>query len=614
MSFRRGTHWKQMTRAAAAVVVTALVAVGCQQLDTQNPNAPSTEQLVTPGDVEGLINSAYLEYWSVAQMVWPGAMLSVGADHHSASWGNFGMKDFGSEPRWKGTGEPFDNRQTYTYAFANEFGWFTCYSGIVAATDALIALGEGSEGAKVDEPIAFTDPDRRARALAFSKFVQALCTGFLGMTYDKAYVVNEDVARFEGGSPVVLDFSPYDALVDEAVATLQEVAQISDDADFTTPSGWVNGVSLTSAELADLARSYIARFEASRARSPTEAMNNVNWTLVRDMAQQGITEDLVITANTADGFWGSLKGFTTGEHIVWSRLDMRQVGPADTSGNWEQWMATPVQQRGTDVNGNGSLDELDIFTPDERFPAPNGDGELVTGSTGFYLSYWDFVFFPPGRGTYHFSWYNDDRYDDYVFSCTQCWFGEIPEMTATEMDLLEAEAHIMLGSPNLAVPLIDATRTTNGGLPGLTTTGPGEPFPDCVPHDLQGDGTCGSLEEALYYEKGIEVFQVSAGLAYYDDRRWNLLVEGTPVHLPVPGLELETIETDLYSWGGVGQPGGAPAPSTSIGLAAASRASIDGGTAVYPRDRVLEQIAWDLEWIESRREALSQKFGTLQTQ
>ena len=108
-----------------------------------------------------------------------------------------------------------------------------------------------------------------------------------------------------------------------------------------------------------------------------------------------------------------------------------------------------------------------------------------------------------------------------------------------------------------AVALINKTRVANGQLPPLTLSGPPDE-PGCVPRKL--NGLCGSLWDALLYEKGIEMIGVDANVRFFDSRGWQLLPEGSFTQLPVPGRELNTLRLGLYTFGGPGGQASAPAP------------------------------------------------------
>lgn len=524
--------------AVAGVAGAALLLGACDSLDVDNPNAPDADRaLATAGDVESLIASAYKSYFQPAQQYWPGNMLSTAADHHTSSWGNFAMRSMGTEPRTS-----FNNSPSYTYAFANEYAWTSCYAALAASADGLRAMEQ-------------VDVENPERARAFARFVQGVCHGFLALIYDQAAVVDETVDLTEGTPELV----PYDQVMDAALGYLNQAIQIAENNNFDLPeSPWIKGDERSSAELARIAHSYAARFMAGVARSPEERAN-VDWNAVASHVDQGIQSDLMVSGEAASGWWSGIKTLGA-DYTVWARVDMRQIGPADTSGAWENWMSTPV----------GDRTAFDIETPDERFPST-----LEEGAEGEYFGYLPYNVFRPNRGTYHFSYYYDHRYSTYANSCNFCWFGMIPEMTRTEMDLLKAEALLKSSSPDTsqAVQLINETRTANGGLPPVehTLTHSGVPESNaCVPQNA--DGSCGDIMDALIYEWGVEVFQVSAGLAWFHDRGWGELVSGTPVHMPVPGSELEVLEQEIYTFGG---DEGSAAPSMRSGDLSSVRKRIE---------------------------------------
>jgi hypothetical protein len=71
---------------------------------------------------------------------------------------------------------------------------------------------------------------------------------------------------------------------------------------------------------------------------------------------------------------------------------------------------------------------------------------------------------------------------------------------------------------------------------------------------------CGSLWDALRWEKRIEGLGIDPNVAFFDARGWGTLVIGTPVHMPIPAREIETLALPPYTFGGGGV-GSAPAPN-----------------------------------------------------
>jgi len=514
----RGNKLRTLTLAVIAGLV-GLTA--CQDLDVENPNAPDRSRaLATAGDVESLIGGAYLNYFNVSQGWQPGPALSVASDEHTSSWGNFGMKQFGNEPRLA-----IDNNPSWGYAYVLEDTWYFSYGAISAASDGLgaieggLQIGEGGE----DTP----------RARAFARFMQGIGHAVLAATYDQAFVYDETV-DLTSENPVELQ--PYGAVMDAALGYLDQAATIAENNSFTTPSGWIQGRELSSGQFSRLVHSYMARFMASTPRGPGES---VDWAGVVSHIEQGIQEDFYIqgTGWTGD-WWAPFKSYG-GWFPIWGRTDLRLLGKADTTGAYQSWEQTPAEQRQPFL----------IETADRRITGheanPNVEGEPSTGPTsqGKYFTYYSYIPFVPGRGTYHFSNYGNIQYGHPSNP------NQIVEVTTEEMDLLKAEAMIAMGNPDSAAALVNKTRVANGELPPVDANGVPSSA-ECVPRDINGN--CGSLMEAVQYEKRLETWHVSAGVQFYDLRRWGKLVDGTPLHFPIPGAELQVLQEDIYTYGGGG--------------------------------------------------------------
>ena len=188
-----------------------------------------------------------------------------------------------------------------------------------------------------------------------------------------------------------------------------------------------------------------------------------------------------------------------------------------------------------------------IETPDLRIHGPDGD------EPGIYFGYnvndiWD-----PARGTYRWShyYYHRDGTGDFWYT------GKQVTISRTEMDLLKAEALIRLGRAEEAVPLINATRVANGGLPPVTIDGPPDDA-NCVPRKVTGE--CGSLWDAMIHERQMENTAIESVNIWFDFRGLGRLQEGSLIHFPVSGIEMENLGLPVYTFGGVGGEGAAPAP------------------------------------------------------
>jgi hypothetical protein len=172
---------------------------------------------------------------------------------------------------------------------------------------------------------------------------------------------------------------------------------------------------------------------------------------------------------------------------------------------------------------------------------------------GTYVGFNQNDIFTPSRGTYRFSWYFFRRY-----GTGSSWeTGPVPAMLVSEMNLLKAEGLLRGGDAQGAANLINISRVANGQLPQVTVDGPPDE-PGCVPRKL--NGACGSLWDALRYEKRIEGLGVSGVTAFFDARGWQMLPENTILQLPVPGAELAVLQRPLYTYGGPGGQMSAAAP------------------------------------------------------
>ena len=522
----------RFTLGLAVVLMFGLTA--CQDLSVENPNNPDrTKALASPQDVEKLASDTFTDYW--ASMQWSATSMpwSTIADEISSSWANWGMRDMSSEPRIAWNNDPAYNREEMT-----EDPWFRSYGCISNAADALIAV-EGNEQRYQN---AGVDTNRLK---AFAKFNLALCLGNLATRFDRAYIVDEttDLEAVALGQ-IELDLAPYTDVRDAAVAKLDEAIAIASANSFTISSDddWVYGNTVTNTDLVRLANSFAARIIAGNARSPEERAS-ADWAEIIRRVDAGITADFVPIGDDNGDIreWDATK-FYGQEHRTWARADYRTIGPADESGGYASWLATPVQNR-TIYSGYTSQDRRIV----------GAGGAEESGSQFRYVGVAGP--FPSSRGTYHYSSHTHNRYVSYLDNNAN---GDMTHMVKAEMDLYKAEGLLRTGGSAATVAqLINNTRVANGQLPPATgSTGRGTP----------ADGSWrntqihinGTLWGYLQHEFRIETFATASALAYATDRGWGQLVEGTPIHYPVPGSELETLGLASYTFGGVGGDGGAP--------------------------------------------------------
>lgn len=513
----------------------ALTALACHDLEVTNPNNPDREVLATSAsDVETLISTSFRRWFNRSQQNTPSLSLSTMADELTSGFFDFGTQETSREPRDPINNDPIAANPPHMSPFSTYYSIIAgVNTGIQAVTKHGLKIMDGST-------------DVTDRAVAFGKFVQGLSHGYVAILYDQGWVhsdaVDSDTIKFGGGSTQVHDLiRPYTEVRDSAIAQLKTALAIAQANTFTLPGDasaeWIPGITMTSEKFAQLINSYIARIMVYSARTPAERAA-VDWAAVIAHIDQGITEDFA-PSGTPGILQSSYKQFAARQRTTtpgdFARVDYALIGPADLSGAFIAWYNTPWDDR----------TPFQITTLDQR---------IGTGADrGTYIGYHVASIWAADRGTGQRSYYYLHR----LGTGTSWQSGPILAMSVTEMDLLKAEGLIRLGRAGEAVPLINRTREANGGLPPVTVDGvPGDPS-NCIPRKL--DGSCGSLWDALRYEKRIEGIGIDAAVSFADMRGWGALVVNTPLHFPFPGDELELLQLPFYTTGG-GQAGSAPSP------------------------------------------------------
>lgn len=499
------------------LVLGVLALAGCQELDTENLNAPDRERaLASANDVESLLRGGYATFYDqLADNSYPNWALSVGADEMTSSWGNNGMQQFGSEPR-----VAYPNDLVFGYRGLTQTPWTVMYRIVSNMNDGLKAIADGLEFGD--------DGEDTPRAEAMARFASGLAHGWVALQYDQGFIYRET----DDLETTDFEFVDYKELMDYAMQQLDLAKDIAQKNSFSMDGTWIFGRETSSADLVRIISSYQARYLASLARNPEERAA-VNWQKVIDLANAGVTEDWGPILGGTDTWDTDDKGYQG--KLDWFRIDYKTIGPGDISGAYKTWLDTPPSGR----------QPFDIDSPDRRIMGSGG-----VGTTGKFMRYRFAQNFREDRGTYHFSRYYLSRWPTLQPSHTN-QTGLDPIFPVAELDLLKAEAYIRQSKPDLAVPLINKTRVAVGELPPVTVNGVPQSA-DCVP---RWDGVnCGTLMEALMYEKRLQNIANAAGVAYFDARGWGILVSGTQLHFPVPASELEILGLPYYRFGGVGDP------------------------------------------------------------
>ncbi|MEO1050440.1 MAG: RagB/SusD family nutrient uptake outer membrane protein [Bacteroidota bacterium] len=497
-----------LTLSLSLVIVTS-----CDDLNTQNLNNPDTQRVLASGDdLVGVLAGGYLSWWQANHQSRPGMTLGVASDAISVSWGNFGMRRMSEEPR-----DAYNNSsaETVDYQDVVRFPWFRNLSAQSISNDVIKAI--------TVDGLSLGNDSQDQMMLASAYLLRGLSRGYLGLFFDQAYLTEID-----SDLTAQLEFSTYTDMIAAAVTDLEEAARIADANSFTMDNSFINGLSLTSAQVSQVANSYAARFLAQSPRTADENAN-VDWNRVLAFTERGLTDDFAPLAdgNQWFGYWRyahtGASGNPTGS---WARLDMRLVSALD-----------PSQPTRFPVDGSG------LVNPQ----ATSADARLES----------DFIFvatnnFRPERGLWHFSHYKHHRnITEPSYMGDGIGNGPMPAFASVDNDLLRAEALLRLNRLADAAAVINSgTRVTRGGLPAV------------------GAGDADIILNAILHERYIEILNTGPGGHFFDRRRigerldfnsldnFGGLQFGTPAHFPVPAVELEVFELTPYNFGGDDDPTG----------------------------------------------------------
>ena len=512
------------------IPVLALLVVGCQDLTVENRNLPDRDRATQqPTSTEAFVAGAFRTWWPVAgHDDYPSWAFSTMAHEFTSGFTDFGQLDTSAEPRSAWNNSPFNAQ----FAVANT-PWFGLYRTISTVNDAIIGIDSG---------LVIVTPARTKRARAVGKFMQGVSHGYLGLYYDKAVIVDEHVAVDTITSPT---FSAYPVVIAAAIEQLDSAIAGAPGMDTLPLVGFLY-TRMAAPDFIKVANSFAARLMVYSARTRAERAA-VDWPKVIARIDAGITTDFAPTA-VQDVLFDDWKRLISrvrdnARPSDFGRPSNWLLGPADSANGYVNWLSTPITSRVA----------FQIRTKDRRIQAAAGPT-----TPGKYFGYNQNDIFAANRGTYRFSHYYMRRFGSSTTNNSH-QSGPQLEMTVTEMDLLKAEALIRLNRAPEALPLINKTRVANGELPPVTIDGPPNE-PGCVPRKMNGD--CGSLWDALRYEKRIEGAGVSGVIAFFDARGWQDLAEHTFVHMPVPGRELATLFLENYTFGGPGGQASAPAPDS----------------------------------------------------
>lgn len=514
--------------------------VGCEDpLTVVNPNSPDRDRVLSqPADLQQFIVNS----WATYNNAITGATGSLQPQLQTSALENFSeLANFGMNLRVAIPRSFIDNQRGNPAGGGNYRDFLNLSRAARSSSLGLAALN--TPGFTIGSAAA------DARAKIFAQFVLGVSVATLALAYDSVAIISPD-----DDPEAVPPLSSYAAASAAGLARLDSAIILAqaNAAAFPLPANFLNTASTVSqAEFIRVVRSYRARLRAGVARDPTERAA-VDWDAVIADANAGITADFQLQMNPSLGWtmaWAN-QHYTPG---LWHSTHQFMVGFADTSGNFDAWLALPRLQRQSFL----------IHSPDRRWPrGATRTAQQSSPATAVLPAGQYFRNRPPGDDT-EGDPLGNSQYDHYrwraFFNASR--IGPHPVITKAEIDLLAAEAYIRKSLWTEAMNKINPTRTAAGlatlvGITSGTQAIPGGA--SCVPRVPQPPNftstACGTIMEAMKWEKRMETAYTGYGQWYFDGRGWGDLPEGTPLSWPVPWQEMDTRGQLFYPLGGCGKP------------------------------------------------------------
>jgi hypothetical protein len=530
---------------------TVLTACRDNPLQVENTNQPDVAKVYgAPRDIETIVSKLMQQMYNSQAGSSDNIhdqTITMSFESHS-QLGNFGMGTRAAIPR-----SPIDNSFSNNVNAGNfrDFDFLSRNSR--SASNAIIGINKYLEANN-----SAGSPARDAKAKSFAFFTLGYALGQIALFYDSAAIVtpavpSDVVPALSGHADVMVAAL---AMLDSAIAIASSANATNGAGGFPIPADWVadpTGAGWSQARFLQVVRSYKAKYRAGVARTPAER-NAVDWNAVVTDATNGITSDFTVAVSTTTG-WASSWIRQLATSSGWSQMTPMILGMGDTTGAYANWLKQPLASRTMNffTNGAQAAEDIGIMrTPDKRFPSGETRAVQVTNSGGASKNgtpAGTVLYFrnrPPGEDTPGEPWgtWVYDNHRNWAINATG-GNGNYPLFTVVENDMLAAEGYLRTNRIPQAAALIDKSRL-RAGLPsvaGVTTLT--QPVPGgnaCVPQVPQGPNynttACGTIFEAMKWEKRLETAFTGYGQWFIDSRGWGDLPQGTPLEWPVPYQEL----------------------------------------------------------------------------
>jgi hypothetical protein len=521
---------------ATALVATLMVA-GCE-LDVQNPNDPDAERAFSdPAGLEQLMGGAFRTWAATRGGYFTSLPMTAMADNYTASWNNAAIRFYSSVASDCPQRCGWNNSATAPEAAGGpsvEEHWYGYYTVLSSANDVVRAI---ESGVCFDDDCAVSD-SVTSRNLAIARMLQGMALAGLAMSYDKAFIVDENT---DLTNPTAIEFSTREEVRDSALAMFDLAFAEAQGATWSTDAEWAGvgaGRAYTATQIRQLIRTMQAELIAMFPRSATEN-GQANWARVATLASQGISSGTQFDWEYYIDFSGAASAVNTIDWVkVWGnsigtmRVDTRVAAMLTTNHRhpWPEPGGNPCPTTSADRRvGDGSWGPADNSTFATKAKTANAGTDFACSGAAI---------FPAARGQYHQSNLQHIRYNYLAYNGENVppfdETGQDPFYTRQMNDLLWAEGLIRStgGDKALAAAKINNSRVNRGGLPAVS-----------------GGASTDELLAALHYEQEIE-FMGQGPTPFFNRRRINGLQPGTPRHLPVPAKELDVLVREVYTFGG----------------------------------------------------------------
>lgn len=521
----------QMTRLARGLgILAVLAAAGCKSLDIQNPNAPDARRALSdPAAIEAVAGGTMRTWINTFNQAEGNSVLATMAQTFSASWNNWNMNFYSSiDADGTRNTRPYQNDPAAAARTTIEAPWTGYYSALSSANDVLTAIRKNG--------LVIHNASDTKRSETVAAMLQAASLAEIAINFDKGYFIDEnsDISK--------LAYVNRKILRDSALSKFNAAIALANANSFVTPASWTNGNTYTNVQIAQIGNTLAARLLAYWPRNSAENAA-VNWAAVATYASKGISSgtafDWMFIGDGCVAWCPEMAvwfdAFDTGR--VHTRV-AHMLDPVTQTTPWPLAAGGNPQPHSPDARlGDGTFGTADQVAGFGNIPKDAGAGTDFVWSSQ--------AIFRPSRGSYHQSNIGFIKYD---LSGTQDangiygGYGPYPVATAMENNLLWAEGLIRSGgSLAQAATLINASHVGRGHLAPASA----------------GDGVSGLLA-TLQYEQDVEELGIGA-IGYYNRRRIDGLIVGTPHEMPVPAKELGVFGQALYTWGGTG-PANSPTP------------------------------------------------------